>query len=696
MGAIPDDESDVDHAAPNSSPVEVITGQQPTIKTVYEGPSKCDCCINWVEEPPTDIGPSIEHKPESKRHALLTRMRRSHDNDGEPFVLDSIVVQSAYLKALLGKVFMGYNGITTSLERLVFKAPFRPFFYEWDRLREAVMQEQDPVSREHGRLLRTTLKADLNDTLALSKDHARNGVITFKTLWTIFRPGIDVYASKEGFHAMYRLAGSTYRTICGARVYRLDLRHVDFDGKGFGYKKTELDIQSFEGTVAVASISPCPADLYPGIEHVRNHLQRRGRLFEELQMNRCSYRSYRGLADLPMDPNQTNRLRAVQKVHVDGRIIIDEDSYSTYNTFERNWLSPLNLASISAKWNVSDNTHDAHKARLTGIHRGPSTPRPPTDLLDESDMEYMLNQIPIPMPMPMPMPIGVQSVQPPEGLLYLCDPQVRGYSFKTKKWASFWVDLIEDVKWNEDAFESLVLPSNHKRLMLSFVDSQIRNKGLFDDVIEGKGQGIVILLEGSPGVGKTLTAEALADRLRKPLYAMSIAELGNTPNDLEARLMMILEMAVRWDAVVLLDESDVFLEKRSADNLHRNGVVAIFLRLLEYFRGVLFMTTNRVRAMDPAFQSRIHLKIQYPELREEARREIWGRMMGLSGMESGLKEGEVEALARLELNGREIKNLVKSAQLLASCEAVPLSMEHIQAVLEVTKRDVVNGSGDAV
>lgn len=49
------------------------------------------------------------------------------------------------------------------------------------------------------------------------------------------------------------------------------------------------------------------------------------------------------------------------------------------------------------------------------------------------------------------------------------------------------MDLIEEVRWNEAAFESLVLPRNHKRLMLSFVDSQIRNKGLFDDVIEGKG-----------------------------------------------------------------------------------------------------------------------------------------------------------------------------------------------------------------
>lgn len=174
---------------------------------------------------------------------------------------------------------------------------------------------------------------------------------------------------------------------------------------------------------------------------------------------------------------------------------------------------------------------------------------------------------------------------------------------------------------------------------------------------------------------------------------MSIAELGSSPNELESRLMMILEMAVKWDAVVLLDESDVFLEKRSPDNLHRNGIVAIFLRLLEYFRGVLFMTTNRVKAMDPAFQSRIHLKIRYPDLQEPARFEIWKRMVVLPGHGNALEPGDLESLARLDLNGREIKNLVKSAQLLASYESGPLSMEHIQAVLGVTQKNVLEESG---
>lgn len=174
---------------------------------------------------------------------------------------------------------------------------------------------------------------------------------------------------------------------------------------------------------------------------------------------------------------------------------------------------------------------------------------------------------------------------------------------------------------------------------------------------------------------------------------MSVAELGRSADALEKRLTMILEVAVKWDAVVLLDESDVFLEKRSADNLERNGIVAIFLRLLEYYRGVMFMTTNRVRAMDPAFQSRIHLKIRYPHLQESARRQIWTRFVGIAGQDSALEPRQLEELARIDLNGREIKNLVKTAQLLSSFEEAPLSMEHIQTVLRVTQHGLEGESG---
>jgi hypothetical protein len=74
--------------------------------------------------------------------------------------------------------------------------------------------------------------------------------------------------------------------------------------------------------------------------------------------------------------------------------------------------------------------------------------------------------------------------------------------------------------------------------------------------------------------------------------------------------------------VVLLDEADVFLEARSSKNLDRNKLVSIFLRLLEYFEGIMFLTTNRVENMDSAFESRIHLMLQYENLDKSARREI--------------------------------------------------------------------------
>ena len=66
-----------------------------------------------------------------------------------------------------------------------------------------------------------------------------------------------------------------------------------------------------------------------------------------------------------------------------------------------------------------------------------------------------------------------------------------------------------------------------------------------------------------------------------------------------------LQLATSWNAVLLIDEADVFLEKRGTADLMRNSLVATFLRLLEYHSGMLFLTTNRVKAFDEAFLSRV-------------------------------------------------------------------------------------------
>jgi len=218
-------------------------------------------------------------------------------------------------------------------------------------------------------------------------------------------------------------------------------------------------------------------------------------------------------------------------------------------------------------------------------------------------------------------------------------------------------------------------------LLLAFAQSQARNKEMFDDVIQGKGRGIIMLLSGPPGVGKTLTAESVAEEMRVPLYTMSAGDLGTEPSQVESALSNILEMATKWNAVLLLDEADVFLEARSNNDLERNKLVSIFLRLLEYYEGILFLTTNRVDNIDAAFESRIHLSLQYSELDRDARHSVWAAFLKRSTNLSRFRPEELDKLSEVKLNGRQIKNVLKTAQLLAARAGTGLAYTHIETVL---------------
>lgn len=248
----------------------------------------------------------------------------------------------------------------------------------------------------------------------------------------------------------------------------------------------------------------------------------------------------------------------------------------------------------------------------------------------------------------------------------------------------FFVNHIEDITWSDDAFNSLVLPEDQKEVILSLAESQLKSKTEFDDVIEGKGKGMIILLSGPPGVGKTLTAESVAENMRVPLYMMSAGDLGTVSSEVEKKLKEILDIAVRWKAILLLDECDVFLEARSVHDLERNKLVSIFLRLVEYYEGILFLTTNRISNMDAAFQSRIHISMAYPNLTQESRRAIWANF--LKGKPNDFNEQDLDELAEVELNGRQIKNVLKTSHLLASRKKCPLKREFVETVLAIERR----------
>ncbi|KAI5863276.1 P-loop containing nucleoside triphosphate hydrolase protein [Durotheca rogersii] len=674
---LPDSDSDASLHDPDFLDGEGYTKLY-EVKTLYEGEeARCSCCINWVEEPPEDVETSVEEEEESGRHAILVRLRRNHGS-GKKMVLHSVVVQNPDLKSLLGEVFKEYSGITPTLKKLVFKAPFHCFFYEWQRLDEMIGEINKPFCNVSGRLLQKILESELRATISLSKDLNGSGVVTYDHLWTIFKPGIDIYTCEDGYDHIYRLS-RTISDESGFNRFQLVVSEVDYNGNAFGFRTKHISLDSFLGTKKVQDLDAFPASYHPRLDEVKKTLKRRGEMFRHIHLKPYYYGAYKG----PVIDGKHRRN------NVEGRIVVDPSSYAS---FANNYihLEPFDSGSLKPGVDVSDQMHTATQAFPTPGSMGQGGPA----------AGYPPHLPPRPRPRPQPQPrrmvhrhITAQNVGSAkwpdltDDLLHLCSAKVLGYCLRIKKWAVFYIDHIREIQWQDRAFDDLVLDGSYKRLITAFIESHVENKERFDDMIEGKGQGITILFEGPPGVGKTLTAEAVSEKFRRPLYAMGAAELGANPELIEENLLMILEAAAKWDAVLLLDECDVLLAKRSADSLDRNSIVAVFLRLLEYYRGMLFMTTNRVQAIDPAFQSRIHLTIKYPSLDAAARRKIWERFLlpSSSSQESALRHEDFAELQSFRLNGREIKNLVKMAQLLASHEKVPLAMDHVRTALHVTK-----------
>ncbi|KAI3318861.1 hypothetical protein HD806DRAFT_511181 [Xylariaceae sp. AK1471] len=215
--------------------------------------------------------------------------------------------------------------------------------------------------------------------------------------------------------------------------------------------------------------------------------------------------------------------------------------------------------------------------------------------------------------------------------LTLLPKRLYAYALRERKFFSGDVESFHRLATGDNPFENLKIDENHIRIVQSVVWSHFQRKlmessgfqsQMDQDLIRGKGRGLVILLHGAPGVGKTATAEAVALWHRKPLFVITCGDLGFTPQGVESSLSEIFRLAHLWNCILLLDEADVFLSQRETNALQRNALVSVFLRVLEYYNGILFLTTNRVGTLDEAFKSRVHLSLYYPALGRSQTEEI--------------------------------------------------------------------------
>jgi hypothetical protein len=162
-----------------------------------------------------------------------------------------------------------------------------------------------------------------------------------------------------------------------------------------------------------------------------------------------------------------------------------------------------------------------------------------------------------------------------------CSRRVLGFGFETKKWGAFDISSLREVSWDVTAMNKLILEEKRGHLITSLIKNHKNDDSGFDDIVRGKGRGLVGLLSGSPGVGKTLTAEVVAELSKRPLYAVTAGELGTTAVALDQRLGGIMSIVHRWGCVLLIDEADIFLHKRGDGQIEQNALVSVFLRRLE-------------------------------------------------------------------------------------------------------------------
>ncbi len=223
------------------------------------------------------------------------------------------------------------------------------------------------------------------------------------------------------------------------------------------------------------------------------------------------------------------------------------------------------------------------------------------------------------------------------------------------------VRQLTPYRYDKTLVDRLVISDERKRLVKLLVEMR---GGGFVDIVKGKSGGAVVLLTGPPGTGKTLTAEVYAETEGRALYSVQCSQLGTDPDVLEDSLLKVFARARRWNAVLLLDEADVYVHERG-DDLTQNAIVGVFLRVLEYQSSVLFLTTNRPEDVDDAIASRCIARLHYdvPTIAQQHR--LWQVLSDTTGVKLATMERQRIVDANPELTGRDVKNLLKLARLVS-------------------------------
>ncbi|KAG0647501.1 ATPase family AAA domain-containing 3B [Hyphodiscus hymeniophilus] len=453
------------------------------------------------------------------------------------------------------------------------------------------------------------------------------GEIPYDLLWALFKPNTFAYTTCPGTKKPRCIRydfGEERPTADGMEYFHIRGRYVDFDGEVFGEVPIDMGILKFRGSKPINSLDIFPLKYHDNVDQIRAELLKCGQKFGSLSSVKHLQYSGKAFQVVKGEP---------VAISTSGRIMVDAAQFRKINP---NYARPSMIRATNGRRRSSKTVH------LFDLFDNGLPPPPCADPVKVDDADVDMQD---------------------EDNLTICSPTVLGYSLKDKLWLEFAVDDVTEISWNDSLWDHLAIEAEQKNLTLALAASHTQRTldYSFDDIVIGKGRGLIILLYGPPGVGKTLTAEALSEYLQRPLYTISAGDLSGDASKLEKQLSTHFELADHWDALLLLDEADVFLRKRDTDHTH-NSLVSVFLRKLEYYQGIMLLTTNQVRDFDDAIRSRIHLGLRYNPLGVDTRKLIWKTFLENAITVKGKADYSdkiLSDLSRHDLNGRQSRAWMK-------------------------------------
>ncbi|KAK1489733.1 AAA family ATPase [Colletotrichum cuscutae] len=474
-------------------------------------------------------------------------------------------IQSLSLRQAFATIAQNFTSIRRAQDPIIISEPYIEIYHCSKMIEDQFTKSTDSNLKSELKLLLDFKETYMRDTINTIKGIESDRRIEYEWLWAIFPPGELVIIENNSATTAPIYWCTVLKTFefqkneAGMPTWCITVRHTGYNGVKFGSAETKYIFSAFSDNMPVNHLPAYPLRFCDSQEIVRENAICRGNLYEAycLASSKSSGNSmgtpkwHNGPIWTQRDPDSSDRrgCRIIDRPRrtVTGRVIVDfEGFYEHAPNFRENLRSP-NAEQESE--DESDSDHWGRERRMRMRRRSS----------DRSSLQSAMHRT-IPL------------LSDDEKLT--CSPFVPSFSFTTRQWCYVLLDDLKGIEWRPEVFDQLQVNKNLKETIQGLVRGYASNSGTFEDFVDGKGGGLIFLLHGDPGTGKTMTAESTSELLRKPLYHLSGGELGASADSIESALEKAFYLAKRWDAILLLDEADTFLTKRDGVNIERNSLVA--------------------------------------------------------------------------------------------------------------------------